>query len=103
MHSAAQRGRNLFHQKSSTKLCHHIIEINRIVSDRINNCKSLFPIWINWSYVKELFIMPNGFAEGGTRDAASIYYANLQCYPYQMYINWKPMDEGNILFNDKNS
>lgn len=45
--------------------------------------------------------MPNGFAEGGTRDAASIYYANLQCYPYQMYINWKPMDEGNILFNDK--
>lgn len=47
--------------------------------------------------------MPNGFAEGGTRDAASIYYANLQCYPYQMYINWKPMDEGNILFNDKNS
>ena len=90
-----------FIKKSSTKLCHHIIEINRIVSDRINNCKSLFPIWINWSYVKELFIMPNGFAEGGTRDAASIYYANLQCYPYQMYINWKPMDEGNILFNDK--
>ena len=70
-----------FIKKSSTKLCHHIIEINRIVSDRINNCKSLFPIWINWSYVKELFIMPNGFAEGGTRDAASIYYANLQCYP----------------------
>ena len=33
--------------RSSTKLCHHIIEINRLISDRINNCKSLFPIWID--------------------------------------------------------
>ena len=32
-----------FIKKSSTKLCHHIIEINRLISDRINNCKSLFP------------------------------------------------------------
>ena len=29
-----------FIKKSSTKLCHHIIEINRLISDRINNCKS---------------------------------------------------------------
>lgn len=33
------------------------------ISDRINNCKSLFPIWINWAYIKELFIMPNGLTE----------------------------------------
>lgn len=36
-----------FVKKTSTKLCHHIIEINRIISDRINNCQNLFPIWIN--------------------------------------------------------
>ena len=83
-----------FIKKSSTKLCHHIIEINRLISDRINNCKSLFPIWINWAYIKELFIMPNGFTEDGTKDAADIYYASLSYYPYQMYINWVPMDEG---------
>ena len=59
-----------FIKKSSTKLCHHIIEINRLISDRINNCKSLFPIWINWAYIKELFIMPNGLTEDGTKDAA---------------------------------
>ena len=90
-----------FIKKSSTKLCHHIIEINRLISDRINNCKSLFPIWINWSYIKELFIMPNGLTEDGTKDAADIYYASLSYYPYQMYINWVPMDEGNVLYNDK--
>ena len=90
-----------FIKKSSTKLCHHIIEINRLISDRINNCKSLFPIWINWAYIKELFIMPNGLTEDGMKDAADIYYASLSCYPYQMYINWVPMDEGNVLYNDK--
>lgn len=90
-----------FIKKSSTKLCHHIIEINRLISDRINNCKSLFPIWINWAYIKELFIMPNGLTEVGTKDAADIYYASLSYYPYQMYINWVPMDEGNVLYNDK--
>lgn len=87
-----------FIKKSSTKLCHHIIEINRLISDRINNCKSLFPIWINWTYIKELFIMPNGLTEDGTKDAADIYYASLSYYPYQMYINWVPMDEGNVLY-----
>ncbi len=81
-----------FIKKSSTKLCHHIIEINRLISDRINNCKSLFPIWINWAYIKELFIMPNGLTEGGTKDAADIYYASLSYYPYQMYINWILID-----------
>ena len=36
-----------------------------------------------------------------TKDAADIYYASLSDYPYQMYINWVPMDEGNVLDNDK--
>ena len=45
--------------------------------------------------------MPNGLTEDGTKDAADIYYASLSYYPYQMYINWVPMDEGNVLYNDK--
>lgn len=90
-----------FIKKSSTKLCHHVIEINRLISDRINNCKGLFPVWINWAYLKELFLMPDGLTESGTKAAASLYYANLSYYPYQMYINWVPADEGNILYSDR--
>ena len=90
-----------FVKKTSTKLCHHIIEINRIISDRINNCQNLFPIWINWSYIKDLFIMPNGLSEEGTKAASDVYYAGLSNYPYQMYINWTPENNGNILYNDK--
>lgn len=88
-------------RKANVKLCDHLIEINSSISNRINNCKPLFPIWLNWQYVKELFIMPEGLKENGTKEAAAVYYANLPFYPYQMYINWKPADEGNILYNDK--
>ncbi len=90
-----------FIKKTSTKLAHHIVELNRLISDRINNCKPLFPLWINWEYIKDLFIMPNGLTEAGTKDAADLYYRNLSYYPYQIYINWIPADEGNVLYNDK--
>lgn len=90
-----------FIKKSSTQLCHHIIEINRLISDRINNCRELFPLWLDWNYIHELFIMPNGLTENGTKAAADLYYANKFRYPYQMYINWMPREAGNILYNDK--
>ena len=56
-----------FIRKWNTKLPAHIIEINRIISDRINNCKHLFPLWLNWKYIRELFIMPNGLCEKGLK------------------------------------
>lgn len=52
---------------------------------------------------KNLFLMPDGLKEEGTKAAADIYYAHLLFYPYQMYINWEPEDVGNLLYNDKNS
>ena len=90
-----------FSPKGGARLSQHIVELNRLISDRINNCRSLFPIWINWQYIRELFVMPDGLQEAGAKAAAEVYYAHLSEYPYQMYINWIPGDEGNILYNDK--
>ncbi|MFR3004301.1 MAG: hypothetical protein ACLTML_02600 [Blautia faecis] len=45
--------------------------------------------------------MPDGFSETGTKNAATLYYQHKQDYPYQMYMNWNPSNEGNILYNDK--
>lgn len=87
--------------RQNCKLNQYIIDINRLLSDRINNCKELFPLWLKWPYVREIFIMPNGYNEVGTAEAASVYYENKRLYPYQMYINWPPSDEGNILYSDK--
>jgi hypothetical protein len=87
--------------KSNRTLIQYIIEINRLLSDRINNCKEVFPIWINWTYIRDIFIMPDGLNEAGAAEAAAVYYEYKRYYPYQLYINWPPSDEGNILYCDK--
>ena len=96
----ASEGINIV-KKSVKQTVDYIIEINRHIGDRINNCRELFPIWLDFSFIKDLFIMPGGLTLEGTRSAASQYYANRLKYPYQMYINWIPDDCGNILYNDK--
>ena len=90
-----------FYKKSSTKLGHHIIEINKLIRDRINNCKNIFPVWLNWDYIRDIFNMHNGLTEDGIKAAANVYFTNLECYPYSIYINWDPQPNGNILYNDK--
>lgn len=79
----------------------YIADINSLISDRINNCKNLFPIWLNWKYIRELFVMPDGMTEKGIKAAAELLYQNKRFYPYQCYMNWQPTDCGNILYNDR--
>lgn len=87
--------------KSNYRLSHYILDINRLILDRINNCQSLFPNWLNWQYTRNIFIMPNGLMEAGTKEASDVYYTNKSFYPYNTYLNWPPSDQGNILYNDK--
>jgi len=88
-------------KKSITRPVEHIIDINRHIGDRINNCARLFPMWLDFSYIRELFLMPDGLCVEGTKKAAELYYRNRLKYPYQVYINWNPEDCGNILYNDR--
>ena len=87
--------------KVSRKLTDCLIEVNHQISNRLNNCKSIFPTWLNWTYLQNMFIMPKGLNEEGTKEAAELYYANKQYYPYQVYINWHPREVGNILSSDR--
>ena len=87
--------------KANYKLNNYMFDINRLIGDRINNCKNLFPLWLNWDYVKPLFLMPDGQTEAGIRRAWNLYSQNRNFYPYQVYMNWNPVDHGNLLYNDK--
>lgn len=78
----------------------YIIEFNRLIQDKVNNCHNLYEAWIDWNYIRSLFIMPDGLKELGTKKAAEQYYNNLNKYPYRVYANVKLTDEGNILYND---
>ncbi len=75
-------------------------EINRAISDRINNCKDIFPTWVNWEYIRGLFVMPDGTKQAGMLRAASLFYENILYYPYKTYINWRPHEVGNLFKND---
>ena len=84
-----------------TDLTEQIIKINQYIVERIGNVKGYFPLYLNWEYVKNIFIMPNGQTKEGCQAAADVYYQNIQNYPYQCYINWKVKDQRNLLFNDR--
>ena len=75
--------------------------INRIIKERINNCRDIFPDWMNWEYLSKIFIMPDGMTDEGTKVAAAVYYEHQSWYPYKQYINWVPQECGNLLNNDK--
>ncbi len=36
----------------------YTLHINRLIAEHINACRALFPDWLNWEYIKDLFILP---------------------------------------------
>lgn len=77
-----------------------ILEINRLIADQIAGCRDIFPLWIRWDYIENLFIVPDGLTAAGIQSAANMYLRNRPLYPYQVYMNWTPVNEGNILYSD---
>lgn len=87
--------------KSGYRVNKYIVLINELVIRYIDQCKSLFPEWIEWNYIRKLFIMPNGTKEECIKEESFKYNGSRSFYPYGMYINWNPVNEGNIVYNDK--
>lgn len=87
--------------RANRKTTQYIMDLNRYIAERICNCRSMFPDWLNWEYIRELFIMPKGTTEQGIRQAAAGYYAHKDQLPYQVYLNWAASDQGNILYYDR--
>ena len=79
----------------------YLADINKLIAQRINDVKGIFPDWVRWDYIRPLFLMPKGQNEKEISARSKEYLANKNCYPYQMYINWIPVEEGNILINDR--
>ena len=88
--------------KYTSRVREYVMEINRQLSDRLNNCKNLFPDYVDWSMLKELFVMPDGRSDSGCKVEGEKFVANKSCYPFCCYMNWKKLDEerGKSLFND---
>ena len=89
-------------EQANCRTDRYIMNINGYIVKYINDCKELFPIWLNWTYIRDLFVMPDGTSEKGLKKAANKYYSSEKYYPYQVYLNWDARpDHGNVLYNDK--
>ncbi len=101
MQELKEDGVDIYRHIQGTSPSPFLFHLNEIIKSRINNCKDLFPDWLDWNYLSQIFIMPDGMTDEGTKAAASVYYENQQMYPYQQYICWEPQECGNILYNDR--
>lgn len=87
-------------KKTSHDPVKYLSFINSMIVQNIQKCKPLFPIWIKWEYLEDLLFMPDGDKERGIKTECGKFKRWHILYPYQTYINWRPVSVGNILFND---
>lgn len=91
--------------------------INQYISENINETKRFFPEWINFNYIKKLFVLPdcnagpkgqliekNGkFIVKRIHEYRSAYLEQRKQYPYGVFLNWPVKfreSDGNVLYND---
>lgn len=73
---------------------------NRLINEKIQNCKPLFPDWVKWEYIKDLFMIPKYNSTEVQKYEFEKFMAHTELYPYQCYIFWEPDDLGNLLYTD---
>lgn len=75
--------------------------INQFILSYLHECSELFPLWIEWPFIRDLFVMGDAAKEAVIRETIWAFRANYQFFPYQCYVNWRfDEDYGNILFFD---
>lgn len=74
----------------------YLENINKEIKNHIDDIRNLFPEWIEFKYIKSMFIMPNDIIKESKK-----YQSNQIYYPYKRYFNWEnPHSAGNILSSD---
>ncbi|MBR1554390.1 MAG: NYN domain-containing protein [Oscillospiraceae bacterium] len=76
-------------------------DFTKLINENIDKCMNLFHGWINWDYIRDLFFIPKYSTSNILREEFNKYMANIDFYPFQLYIHWKPADLNNILSSDR--
>lgn len=87
--------------KSNYRVNKYIVDINNLICTRIDGVSALFPDWVEWKYIRRMFIMPNGLKEDKIICESNRYNSCRALYPYGRYVNWDAKEEGNVLASDK--
>lgn len=74
--------------------------ISKLINENIDDCECLFYDWVNWAYIRDLFIFENYSDVAFKKKEFSKFMGNRPLYPYKCYIKWNPDEYGNIIHND---
>jgi len=75
-------------------------DFTRLLNENIDKCQHLFYDWIKFEYIKEFFYIPKYLKKNLLKSEFEKYMTNINSYPFQMYIYWKPENKGNMLYDD---
>ena len=102
--------------KPNARVTAYLINVNSLINERIQFCRGLYPMWVQWDYIRKLFQMPKGGNEKAIKELVDEFHESMNSYPYHCYINWpihdpaayseNPEDNanqttGNVLQNDR--
>lgn len=71
-----------------------------LIEKHIDDVKCIFPDWVNWDYIRSLFVVPNYNKSGVLVDEYNKYKGNKTLYPFSMYIYWQPFECKGMLLDD---
>ncbi|MGN1036897.1 MAG: NYN domain-containing protein [Ruminococcus sp.] len=78
----------------------YMLDFTRMINENIDKCSGLFHDWINWEYIKDLFVIPKYTKPNVIKGEFEKYMSHIDYYPFQVYIHWEPKDYGSILYTD---
>ena len=87
--------------KANYRVTRYIADLNILIAQRISEVKDLFPEWVKWDYIKNLFVIPKGNSDDVIKVETNKFSHNRNSYPFTRYIHWNPQELGNILLNDE--
>ncbi|WP_044973153.1 NYN domain-containing protein [Ruminococcus sp. HUN007] len=76
-------------------------DFTKLINENIDKCSRLFYDWLNWDYIRDLFYIPKYNKKDVMVNEFNKYMANLEHYPFQMFIHWKPQEVGSIVYSDR--
>ena len=79
----------------------YMLDLNTLIASHIDNVASLFPDWVEWKYIRELFVIPRYTNPTAVKREFEKYMKSKAFYPFQVYIYWTPFDCGSMLMSDR--
>lgn len=80
------------------RYCEHICIL---MEKYIYKCKELFPKYVNFEFIKNLFVVAHYKKDKVLWKEYKKYVSNVSFYPHQQYIYWAPRNVGNLLYSDE--